>query len=66
VIAEGLLCGMQRIEHLMRQNALKARPRRRTKKKACRGRLIIAPNLLDRQFIAHGLNQKWGGDFTYV
>ena len=26
----------------------------------------IAPNLLDRQFVATGPNQKWAADFTYV
>jgi putative transposase len=50
----------------MRQNALKARPRRRAKPKDEGGRSIIAPNLLDRQFNAQGPNQKWVAGFTYI
>ena len=66
VLADGFVCGLHRIERLMRQNALKARPRRRAKPKDAGGRLIIAPNLLDRQFIAMKPNQKWVADFTYI
>lgn len=28
--------------------------------------LNIAPNLLDRDFAAHGPNQKWAGDISYI
>jgi putative transposase len=31
VLEEGLACGLHRIERLMRQNAMRARPRRRGK-----------------------------------
>lgn len=31
VLGEGLICGLHRIERLMRRNALKARPKRRGK-----------------------------------
>jgi putative transposase len=27
---------------------------------------MIAPNVLDRQFVAHKANQKWAADFTYL
>jgi putative transposase len=66
VLSDGLVCGLHRIERLMRQNALKARPRRRAKPKDAGERSIIAPNLLDRQFTAQGPNQKWVADFTYI
>jgi putative transposase len=66
VLEDGLVCGLHRIERLMRQNALKARPRRRAKPKDDGERSIIAPNLLGRQFIAHKPNQKWVADFTYI
>jgi putative transposase len=55
LLAEGLSCGLHRIERLMRLQALKARPR-----------AAIAPNVLDRSFEAPAPNRKWIADFTYV
>lgn len=54
VLAEGVSCGLHRIERLMRAQALRARPRRRGLPKDCGERPIsaIAPNVLDRQFTA--------------
>ena len=68
VLAEGASCGLHRIERLMREQALRARPRRRGLPKDEGGRLVaaVAPNLLDRQFAAERPNQKWIADFTYV
>ncbi len=66
VLAEGLSCGLHRIERLMRQQALKARPRRRGLPKDRGERNGIAGNLLDRQFQAASPNQKWVADFTYI
>ena len=68
VLAEGLSCGLHRIERLMHQNALKARPRRRRLPSDTGLRVIntIAPNILDRQFYATQPNRKWIADFTYV
>ena len=66
VLAEGLSCGLHRIERLMRQNALRARPRRRGLPKDAGDRSIIMPNVLDRQFEADRPNQKWVADFTYI
>jgi putative transposase len=68
LIAEGLACGLHRIERLMRQQGLRARPRRRRlpldlgKRQAT----AVAPNLLDRAFAAHAPNRKWIADFTYI
>ncbi len=66
MLAEGAACGLHRVERLMREQALRARPR-------CRGlpsdkgtRHEAADNVLDRQFEATAPNQKWIADFTYI
>lgn len=78
VLEEGLICGLHRIERLMRQNALKARPKRRGKPGDEGERSVIAdiepvtatgskePARLDRDFEADRPNQKWLADFTYI
>jgi putative transposase len=68
VLEEGLTCGLHRIERLMRQNAMKARPRRRylPKDAGSTAANAVAPNVLDRQFEASSPNQKWIADFTYI
>lgn len=68
VLAEGINCGLHRIERLMRANAMKARPRRRhlPPDKGERPAAAIAPNVLDRQFHAAEPNAKWIADFTYI
>jgi putative transposase len=68
VVAEGIVCGLHKIERLMRQQALRARPRRR----GCpvdageRAAAAVSANLLNRQFHAQRPNQKWIADFTYL
>jgi putative transposase len=68
VLADGVSCGLHRIERLMRSQALRARPRRRglPKDEGARLTSVIAPNVLDRQFTATRPNQRWIADFTYV
>lgn len=68
VLAEGITCGLHRIERLMRANAMKARPRRRylPPDKGERLAAAIAPNVLDRQFHATSPNRKWIADFTCI
>ncbi|CAN7685156.1 IS3 family transposase [Bosea sp. LjRoot90] len=66
VLAEGIDCGLHRIERLMRMQALRARPRRRGLPKDDGQRSAIAPNTLDREFHAERPNQRWIADFTYV
>ena len=68
VLAAGVDCGLHRIERLMRQQALRARPRRRGLPRDNGERVNgkAAANILDRQFEAEGPNQKWVADFTYV
>lgn len=65
-LAEGLSCGLHRIERLMRVHGLRARPRRRGLPKDDGLRLVIADNILDRQFTAEVPNQRWIADFTYI
>jgi putative transposase len=68
VLAEGLSCGLHRIERLMRENGLRARPRRRGLPKDDGERLAaaVSRNILDRVFEASAPNQKWVADFTYI
>ena len=64
VRAEGQSCDLHRIERLMRQQALNARPRRRGLPMDDGQRSVIAENVLDRQFSAKAPNQEWVADFT--
>jgi putative transposase len=52
MLAEGVFCGLHRIERLMRLQALKARPRRRRLPPDLGERQVdaVAPNVLDRSF----------------
>ena len=68
LLAEGLACGLHRVERLMRSQGLKARPRRRRlppdlgERQAC----AVAPNVLGRTFVAPAPNRRWIADFTYI
>ena len=66
VLAEGGACGLHRVERLMREQALRARPRRRGLPSDQGTRHEAADNMLDRQFKATAPNQKWIADFTYI
>lgn len=66
VLDLGHNCGLHRIERLMREQALRARPRRRGPPQDRGQRSAIAANVLDRQFQADAPNQKWVADFTYI
>ena len=68
LLSAGQRCGLHRVERLMRQQALRARPRRRSLPvdRGERPVIGIAGNILDRQFDAQAPNQKWVADFTYV
>jgi putative transposase len=68
VLAEGLSCGLHRIERLMRAQALRARPKRRRlpSDTGVRRADAISANVLDRKFDAPGPNRKWVADFTYI
>lgn len=68
LLADGVACGLHRIERLMHKQGLKARPKRRRTPLDQGDRLAgaIAPNTLDRNFQAVAPNCKWVGDFTYI
>ena len=68
MLAEGLSCGLHRIERLMRLQALKARPRRRRLPPDLgeRQATAVTANVLERTFEASAPNRKWIADFTYV
>ena len=68
MLAEGVSCGLHRIERLMRLQAFRARPRRRRRPPDLgeRPATAVAPNVLDRAFEAPAPNRKWIADFTYV
>ena len=68
MLAEGISCGLHRIERLMQSQALRARPRRRRLPSDIGHRIAdaVSPNVLDRQFHAPAPNRKWIADFTYV
>jgi putative transposase len=67
LLAAGFDCGLHRVERLLRQQALRARPRRRGLPPDIGERKgDAAANVLDRQFTAPAPNQKWVADFTYI
>ena len=68
MLADGVSCGLHRIERLMRQQALRARPRRRRLPPDTgeRSTSAISSNVLDRTFQAPSANRKWVTDFTYI
>lgn len=68
LLADGVSCGLHQVERLMRQEALRARPKRRRLPSDTGKRSInaISPNVLDRAFEAPSANRKWVADFTYI
>ena len=66
MIAEGLPCGLHRIERLMKLQALRARPRRRRlpPDRGERQDAAVAANVLDRTFQAPAPNRKWIADLS--
>lgn len=68
LLAWGHACGRHRVARLMHLEGLKARSKRRRLPfdSGQRPEHTLAPNLLDRQFVAAGPNQRWVADFTYI
>jgi transposase InsO family protein len=66
--AQGRGASRGRIERLMRRHGIRAimARRRRVRTTDSRHDLPIAPNLLDRNFIATAANQIWLADITYI
>lgn len=63
----GFFCGKNRVARLMRINGIAAKTKRRfkatTNSMHC---LPVAPNLLNKQFVATGPDKVWVSDITYV
>lgn len=63
----GFPAGKERVERLMRENAIRARHKRRFKATTdSKHSLPVAPNLLDRNFAPAAPNQVWTADLTYI
>lgn len=64
----GYDCSENRVARLMQELQLKARRKRRRLPgdTGLRPEHSIAPNLLDRHFVASAPNQRWVADFTYI
>jgi transposase InsO family protein len=65
--AQGKRCSLNRVARLMRLRHLRARQVRRFKVTTKRDkRHPVAPNLLQRDFVADRPNEKWLSDITYI
>ena len=63
----GLKIGHRRVGRLMRENDIKVvRTHKYTGMMNSNRMFNIAPNLLDQNFTADGLNPKWAGDISYI
>ena len=63
----GFPASKARVERLMRDNAIRARHKRRYKATTdSKHALPVAPNLLARNFTPSAPNQAWAADLTYV
>ena len=65
--AQGIHCARKQVARLMREQGLFAqRPRHRTITTKSEQGSQVAPSLLQRDFRADALNQKWVADTTYI
>jgi transposase InsO family protein len=63
----GYRVGKTRVERVMRENAIRARHKRRWKATTqSNHRLPVAPNVIKRDFSPDRPNACWGGDITYI
>lgn len=65
--ADGEQVGRKRVARLMRENGLRARPKRHFKQTTDSGhKHPVAPNVLEQQFTTNRPNEAWVGDITYL
>jgi putative transposase len=65
--AEGRRIGVNRVARVMRHNRIQGRHKRRAPRTTdSKHAHPVAPNLLDRQFIAAVPNKAWLADITYI
>ena len=63
----GLRVGQRRVGRLMRQNGIRIIRSRKFKRTTDSDpAFTTAPNLLQQDFSARAMNQKWAGDITYI
>lgn len=63
----GFKVGRKRVARLMRLNGIRARQKRRYKTTTKRDPFrLAAPNLLQQEFGADAINEKWLADITYI
>ena len=64
---QGVHCGEQRVGRLMRAAGLRARqPKRKRPRTTTSGQGPFAPNILNREFSAQRLHEKWVADISYI
>lgn len=64
---QGISCSRKRVARLMREQGISARrARHRTRTTWSDPSARVAPNLLNQDFTAKNLNEKWTGDITAV
>jgi putative transposase len=65
---QGVHCSRKRVARLMRQHGIhsRRRPKRRVRTTDSRHNRPVAPNLLQRDFSASALNEKWVGDILGI
>ena len=68
LVRRGIRVSKRRVQRLMQKHGIQARGKRRFRIATTDSKhnLPIAPNLLNRNFIAAAPNQAWVGDFTYI
>jgi putative transposase len=65
--ASGIHLGRKRVARLMRGNSIRGVSRRKWTTTTVRDRTaVVAPDLVKRNFQAHGPNELWVADITYV
>ncbi len=64
---QGERCGKNRVAHIMKNNAIKAKAKKKFKVTThSNHKYPVAPNLLQQKFKAAGPNRVWASDITYV
>jgi len=63
----GVRCGQNRVARIMQENKVVSIHRKKYQVTTnSNHKLTVAENLLDRDFVATDVNQKWVGDITYI
>lgn len=65
--SQGETCSYRRVAHLMKKAGIEAKMKKRFKLTTkANPKAKVAPNLLQQNFTAKALNQRWVADVTYV